>query len=142
MEKLKWRLGFKNGVYVDCVGRSGGPALWWREEIEVSMRPWCQYYIDAKITYEGKTCRFSNIYGEPRMKLRHKTWEVFRYLKRHDDLPWLCAGDFNEALSRDEQLGGNPRNESRMLEFRQCLDDCELTDLGFKGYMYTWNNKR
>jgi hypothetical protein len=69
MEKLKWRLGFKNGVSVDCVGRSGGPALWWREEIEVSVHPWCQYYIDAKITYEGKTWRFSNIYGEPRTKL-------------------------------------------------------------------------
>jgi hypothetical protein len=29
-----------------------------------------------------------------------------------------------------------------MAAFRDCLDDCGLTDLGFKGYKFTWNNKR
>ena len=24
MEKVKWRLGFQNGIAVDCVGKSGG----------------------------------------------------------------------------------------------------------------------
>jgi hypothetical protein len=42
MDKLKWSLGFRNGVFVDCIGRIGGMALWWRDEVEVSVRPWCQ----------------------------------------------------------------------------------------------------
>jgi hypothetical protein len=63
-------------------------------------------------------------------------------LKRQDDLPWICAGDFNEVLHQDEQIGGNPRNEAQMLAFRECLMKCELTDLGYKGYSFTWNNKR
>jgi hypothetical protein len=29
-----------------------------------------------------------------------------------------------------------------MSAFRDCLDVCGLTDLGFKGYEFTWNNKR
>jgi hypothetical protein len=29
MERMSWSLGFSNGVAVDCVGRSGGLALWW-----------------------------------------------------------------------------------------------------------------
>jgi hypothetical protein len=54
MEKLKWRMGFKHGVAVDYVGRSGGLALWWRDGVEVSVRPWCHYYIDAQISFEDK----------------------------------------------------------------------------------------
>lgn len=29
-----------------------------------------------------------------------------------------------------------------MNDFRAALEECELEDLGFKGYTYTWNNKR
>jgi exonuclease III len=140
--KLKWSLGFQNGVAVDCVGRSGGMALWWREGVDVSVRPWCQYYIDAKISLDGRVWRFTGIYGEPRTELRHRTWEALRYLRRQDDLPWICAGDFNEILRQDEQIGGNPRNEGQMQAFRDCLLDCGFTDLGYTGYSFTWNNRR
>jgi hypothetical protein len=129
-------------VAVSCQGRSGGLALWWREGVEVSVRPWCQYYIDAKICLDGKTWRFTGIYGEPRADLRSKTWEALRYLKSQDDLPWLCAGDFNEILMQHEQLGGNPRNQAHMQAFQDCLAECNLVDMGYKGYDFTWNNRR
>jgi hypothetical protein len=29
-----------------------------------------------------------------------------------------------------------------MDRFRDCLTDCRLTDLGFSGYPYTWDNHR
>jgi hypothetical protein len=48
MERLQWSLGFRHGVSVDCKGKSGGLALWWRDGVDVSVRPWCQYYIDAE----------------------------------------------------------------------------------------------
>jgi hypothetical protein len=118
MDKLKWSFGFTNGVSVDCVGRSGGLALWWRNGIEVSVRPWCQYYIDAKVTVDNKIWRFSGIYGEPRTDWRNRTWDAIRYLRSQDDLPWLCAGDFNEILKADEQKGGNPRSETQMEAFK------------------------
>jgi hypothetical protein len=35
MDKLQWSLGFKNGVAVDCLGKSEGLALWWRDDVEV-----------------------------------------------------------------------------------------------------------
>ncbi|XP_073367971.1 uncharacterized protein [Aegilops tauschii subsp. strangulata] len=136
MEKLKWRLGFRNGLAVDCNGKSGGLALWWRDHIQVTVRPWCQYYIDAEICADGHTWRFTGIYGEPRTDLRKKTWEAIRYLKSQD------VGDFNEILFRSEQLGGNPRNFSQMQAFNECLSDCGLADLGFSGYQYTWDNRQ
>jgi hypothetical protein len=36
-----------------------------------------------------------------------KTLEVLRYLKSQDDLPWLCAGDFNKVLAQHKNLGIN-----------------------------------
>jgi hypothetical protein len=102
MEKIKWSLGFTNGIAVSSVGRSRGLSLWWRDGVDVSVRPWCQYYIDAKISANGCSWRFTGIYGEPRTELRSKSWEVLRYLKAQDDLPWLCAGDFNEVLAQHE----------------------------------------
>jgi hypothetical protein len=142
MNKIKWSLGFANGVTVDCQGRSGGMVLWWKHGVEVSVRPWCQYYIDAVIQTNGKQWRFSGIYGEPRTELRSKTWEALRYLRSQDDIPWLCAGDFNEILSQHEQQGGNPRGVANMVAFGDCLNDCNLNDLGYTGYDYTWNNRR
>jgi hypothetical protein len=74
--------------------------------------------------------------GEKRGKL------ALRYLRAQDDLPWLCAGDFNEILHQDEQLGRNERSENQMELFRDCLTDCRLHDLGYSGYDFTWDNRR
>jgi exonuclease III len=142
MERLKWSLGFKHGVFVDCKGKGGGLALLWKEGLEVSVRPWCQYFIDASIKLGDTECRFTGIYGEPRTKLRQKTWDALRYLRAHDELPWICVGDFNEIAKQEEQLGGKTRSLAQMERFRDCLTDCGLSDLGFSGYPFTWNNKR
>jgi hypothetical protein len=127
---------------VEGKGKGGGLALWWRDGIDVSVRPWCQYFIDAKITSEAGSWRFTGVYGEPRTQLREKTWEAMRYLYAQDDLPWLCCGDFNEILQQTEQIGQNQRSENQMKKFRRCLTDCRLVDLGYSGYPFTWDNKR
>ena len=72
MEKIKWSLGFRCGMAVYCQGRSGGLALWWRDGVQVKVRPWCQYFIDAEMVWEGKSYRFTGFYGEPKTELRKK----------------------------------------------------------------------
>jgi hypothetical protein len=131
MERIRWSLGFSNGVAVNCVDRSGGLGLWWRDGVDVTVRPWSQYYIDVVIKFEGKEWHYMGVYGEPKTELRARMWEALRYLRAQDDRPWLCAGDFNEILRAKEQLGGNPHSERQMTAFRDCLMDCNLFDLGF-----------
>lgn len=144
MEHLKWSIGFTKGVAVDCKDRSRGLAVWWRDELDVEMRPYSQYHMDIIIKEGGREWRFSGIYGEPKTELRDKTWGILRYLHAQSDLPWLCAGDFNEIISADEQQGEGERERSltHMMRFRECLRVCELQDLGFSGYPFTWDNKR
>ena len=126
MERLQWSMGFRHGVCVEGKGKGGGLALWWRDAFDVSVRPWCQYFIDAKNSSEAGTWKFTGIYGEPRTELRCKTWEALRFLRAQDDLPWLCAGDFNKILRQEEQLGLHERNEAHMVAFRECLTDCPI----------------
>jgi hypothetical protein len=54
----------------------------------------------------------------------------------------MCAGDFNEVLSRDEHMSRVERGEQQMKLFRDCLEDCNLLDLGFIGPKFTWTNKK
>ena len=110
--------------------------------MQVNIRPWCQYFIDAEMIWEGKTYRFTGFYGEPKTELCKKSWDAIRFLKAQDDLPWICVGDYNEALFQTDQLGGNHRPFAQMEDFRDCLAECGLADLGFCGYPYTWDNKR
>ena len=51
-------------------------------------------------------------------------------------------GDFNEILSSADKCGGNPINMRRAQIFNDCLDVCNLIDLGFQGPKYTWINKQ
>lgn len=69
-----------------------------------------------------------------------KTWKLLCTLKHQNDKPWLCAGDFNEILYSWEKEGGQPRAQSCMDKFKMALEGCELTDLGFKGDVFTWRN--
>ena len=56
--------------------------------------------------------------------------------------PWLCFGDFNEILSLNEKSGGNEKNIRMVSDFREAVRDSKLTDLGYKGYQFTWSNGR
>ncbi|KAL9683559.1 hypothetical protein QQ045_015381 [Rhodiola kirilowii] len=59
-----------------------------------------------------------------------------------NDLPWVVMGDFNEVCFSWKAVGVKPRDESNMRRFREVLDFCGLSDLGFEGKPYTFTNKR
>ena len=47
MERFRWMLGMTNMVAKSCVGRSGGVALFWRRDLDVRLRSFSKYHIDA-----------------------------------------------------------------------------------------------
>ncbi|CAA7020366.1 unnamed protein product [Microthlaspi erraticum] len=55
---------------------------------------------------------------------------------------WLVLGDFNQTLNPHEHSIPAAQNiNRRMVEFRNTLQDAELSDLTFKGETFTWWNK-
>ncbi|KAL9685480.1 hypothetical protein QQ045_022930 [Rhodiola kirilowii] len=51
-------------------------------------------------------------------------------------------GDFNEVTYSWEMDSKRERQAWQMKIFRDCLDDCELSDMGFKGRPFTYSNRR
>ena len=142
---LRWRLGFDNAFGVKAEGLSGGLALYWNNDSVVTLKSFTRTHIDVfvhnDITGEGQW-HFTGFYGEPVRSRRGMSWELLKFLRREYDEPWLCAGDFNEILSASEQIGGGDREEWKMDGFRDAVDQCNFTDLGYSGLPYTWNNKQ
>ena len=101
-----------------------------------------QNHIDVVIN-KGKdnAWRFTGIYGAPETHLRSETWELICGLHRHESLPWLYGGDFNEILKSHEKSGGRLRPYSQIEQFREVLDECNLLDLGFSRNKFTWLRK-
>jgi hypothetical protein len=100
--------------------------------------------IDAYIRFspEEPMWRLTCVYGEPRVENRHQFWSKLQDLKSQSDLPWLVLGDFNEALWQFEHFSRVPRAENQMMAFLDTLQICGLSDLGFIGLPYTYDNKR
>jgi hypothetical protein len=69
-------------------------------------------------------------------------WDHLKALKASSSLPWVVLGDFNEALWQYEHFSARQRPEPQMAAFRDCLQICELKDIGFSVLPYTYDNKR
>ena len=57
------------------------------------------------------------------------------------DMPWVIAGDFNKPLLDSDKYEGRAININNSLLFKECLDRCNMIDLGFSGPRFTWTNK-
>jgi endonuclease/exonuclease/phosphatase family metal-dependent hydrolase len=69
-------------------------------------------------------------------------WAALANLRASSTLPWALIGDFNEAVWPYEHFSACPRAEAQMATFRDCVQLCGLTDLGFSGWPYTYDNQR
>ena len=133
LEFLRVRLRMQGCFGVDRHGYGGGLALLWDSSVSIHIQSYSNYHIDAKVFHEdGQFWRITGFYG----------WELLRRLSALNNAPWMVFGDFNKAISLDEQCGKEDRSLNQMANFREALVECELQDLGFKGPEFTWSNRR
>lgn len=102
------------------------------------------HYIDVstRLCASEPWFRITFVYGEPRSENRHNMWEALRRLRGVSNMSWLVISDFNETMWGFEHFSTTPRAERQMAMFRDALNDCDLTDLGFTGLPFTYNNGR
>lgn len=142
INKIKLSLNYSGCFSVDCIGRSGGLCLLWKEEVDVTIRSFSSSHIDASVKWESLMWRFSGVYGHPNASQRFQTWELLRRLHNGDDSAWIIGGDFNATLLYEEKVGGAPTQDTQIDLFRSALDDCVLQDLDYLGDIFTWTNRQ
>lgn len=145
VEKLANSLGFGGSFAVDSDGLSGGIGLFWRTDVVVELKSFNLNHIDVLVKAVGddeRPWRFTGFYGEPRKENRHLSWTLLKRLAHSLNYPWLCVGDFNETMFASEHFSITERPDSQMRAFRECLEDCNLSDLGWTGLPFTWDNRQ
>ena len=141
--RLDYTLGninFDQKWVVPRTTRGGGLVLFWKNSVNLIVVDSHRYYINAIINKSGNDQqRFTGFYGEPDSSKRNEAWEKLRSLSSNQNIPWLCAGDFNEITRQEEKIGGALRSFNQMQLFRDVIDECGFMDLGFMGPKYTWS---
>ena len=142
VEGLRFSLGFDFSFAVGSSGRSGGICFFWKNSVNVEIKNYSEYHVDAWVLETGREqwC-LSCFYGEATRSLRYKTWNTMTRLRGERTLPWMCIGDFNEILWPEEQFGPNERDSAQIDAFREAVDICGLADLGYRGLDWTWEKK-
>ena len=82
------------------------------------------------------------MYVSPRTAERHILWNNLIQTAGLHNLPWVVAGDFNEPLTGEDKFGRRAMGVNRSLLFKQCLDKCNMIDIGFSRPCFTWTNRR
>lgn len=142
LEKLARAFGFDNCYAVLSEGHSGGLAMYWNNPLVLDLQSFSKNHIDMKVVDgDEDPWRLTCIYGEGNRALRHRTWQLMSLLCAHSDLPWVCIGDYNEVLRREEHFGVGVRDDAQMNAFRQVVDVCNLADLGYVGLDWTFEKK-
>ena len=139
---LKKQLGYDHVFTVEPEGLSGGLALLWKDNFQVSVLSSDKRIIDLKVTVGSTSCYISCVYGDPVMARRQIVWDRLVNLGLRRDAAWLLVGDFNELISNDEKSGGAIRNESTFWNFRNMVQNCKLKDLRYSGNCLSWAGKR
>lgn len=87
---------------------------------------------------------FSAIYANTCYQVRSLLWDKLKSLHDNYNSPWLIEGDFNDVIIAAEKFGegGRPINNKWADSLTNCINYCNLLDLGFKGSRYIWKNKR
>ncbi|GAA0186484.1 hypothetical protein LIER_33772 [Lithospermum erythrorhizon] len=74
------------------------------------------------------------------IKHRRLSWELLKFLSNSSNLPTIVSGDFNEVLDVEHSSFRRQRPLWQVNNFRKAVLDCDLMDIGFSGYPFTWSN--
>ncbi|CAM8956535.1 unnamed protein product [Rhodiola kirilowii] len=140
-ETLKSDLGFINCFVVNSKGKSGGLAILWTDATDLVIQNFSDYHIDCVIK-GAEERRLTVFYGNPIAHFRWRSWILLNQLHDIMKLPWCVCGDFNEILKATETLRNADHRRNNINQFREVVRHCDLIDVGYKGYVFTFSNKR
>lgn len=126
-DKVIQKIGLTEGVWVEAIGFSGVIWCLWKSN--------CPSIRIAPLS----SWKLSVVYASPSLSQREETWNELRNYSLTVNGPWIVSGNFNDITSNRGKQGGAPPIQSSCLDFRNCIEDCNVIDLGFFGPPYTWS---
>ncbi|GLT36786.1 hypothetical protein SLA2020_111420 [Shorea laevis] len=133
-------MAFSSSIYVDPQGYSGGLAMWWTKNVNISIFSFDKNMFDGCCSNNAYSAswHFSFVYGKPNGQLRQEMWNKVFNLRRPGVIPWLLMGDLNLIGDSKDKKGKRPPRgaDKRLLE--ELMGSCSLREVPYKGARYTW----
>ena len=99
------RCGFTDGWEVPRVGLSRGLLLAWMPRQSVSIIFESTHLIHINfLDNKGLPTSITFVYGHPKLARRAKVWHQLLAFKTKAHPQWICIGDFNQILTREEKF--------------------------------------
>ena len=139
------RLPFDGAIHTETIGYAGGLWLLWNsDKVKITPLGNTEQEIHAvvKVRPLNTSWLLSVVYASLRIAERRILRNNLLFVSELNNLPWLLTGDFHKLLVSSDKYGGRAVNINNSLQFKECLDRCNMVDLGFSGPRYTWTNKR
>jgi hypothetical protein len=131
---------FDGFLCTNTIGFVGGIWILWKIDI-VDLELLCsteqEIHVSAKVSGSNSLWLLSAIYASPRRSERRVLWNNLVVIAGLHNLPWVMLGDFNDIASSGDKWGGNRPSASRISEYTDCMNSCNMIDLGFYGPKFT-----
>ncbi|XP_062093556.1 uncharacterized protein LOC133799568 [Humulus lupulus] len=95
------------------------------------------YWVVPKNGLRAFFCTFVYAFNEEERRM--VLWQHIRNLRTKET--WVLLGDFNATIYQDERIGERVRSLYSEA-FSDFLIECDLLDILYTGYFFTWNNKQ
>ncbi|KAK9000895.1 hypothetical protein V6N11_081376 [Hibiscus sabdariffa] len=137
------KMKMDNAFYVDPVGIAGGLALWWSNEVKISVLHHDKNLIDTIFSISGEDEWFGTfIYAPPYEEEKQEFWGRLGSLRDNTSVKWCIIGDTNMVASPSEKYGGSPFDHNSAIWYHEFLERALLMEIQSKGGTYTWSNQR
>ncbi|KAK9010122.1 hypothetical protein V6N11_036637 [Hibiscus sabdariffa] len=143
LEKIRRRMKMDNSFYVDPVGTAGGLALWWSNDVKMSILAYEKSFIDMVISINGEDEWFGTFIYAPSYDVEKQGfWERLGSLRDDVNAKWCIMGDTNTVASPNEKDGGSTFDHNSAKWFHDFMEKSYLMEIQSKGGTFTWSNQR
>ena len=143
--KITNLLSFDVAIHTDTIGYAGDLWVIWnadRVDIALLSSTEQEIHVEVKVCFTNVSWLFSAVYASLRNAKRQVLLKNLMSVAKLHNMPWVIACDFNEPLLSEDKFGGRAMSVNRSLLFKECLDKCNMMDIGFTGPRFTWTNRR
>lgn len=127
------RMPFDGAIHVDTIGYAGGLWLLWNSDrVKVTLLTTTkqEIHVTVKVRNSNLDWLFTTVYASSRSAERHILRNNLNKVAELHNMPWVLAWDFNEPLQA-KKFGGRAVSVNKSLLFKECLDKCNMIDIGF-----------
>lgn len=127
------RMPFDGAIHMDTIGYAGGLWLLWNSDrVKVTLLTTTkqEIHVTVKVRNSNLDWLFTTVYASSRSAERHILRNNLNKVAELHNMPWVLAWDFNEPLQA-KNFGGRAVSVNKSLLFKECLDKCNMIDIGF-----------